>query len=202
MKIRNIMLLALVVFITAATATSILSEHSNNVEVTLKTNGTNVEVQSSSVLFFSRIPQSMKMEMEKTALDDVYNDNSTVHSLKDDMKEIAQKYNYNVTVTIDSQFGKDQLPMIATVEGTSMVPTLQDGQNVVLVKTKDFKVGDIVVARHPTHGLIVKRVAQIRDGQTYLMSDNREVVVRGNTIFKGLDTWLPIENVVGVVKDY
>ena len=29
------------------------------------------------------------------------------------MQEIAEYYDYNVTVTIDSQYGKDQLPMVA-----------------------------------------------------------------------------------------
>ncbi len=92
--------------------------------------------------------------------------------------------------------------MPATVKGTSMVPTLQDGQELVVLKTKDFKVGDIVVARHPTHGLIVKRLAQIEGNMVFLMSDNREVTVTDNVITRGLDTWLPIDDVVGVVKNY
>jgi len=92
--------------------------------------------------------------------------------------------------------------MPASVSGTSMVPTLKDGQDIVVLKTKDYKVGDIVVARHPEYGLIVKRVSQIKDGQVYLMSDNRETIVTSNGIYKGLDTWLPVENVVGVVKIY
>lgn len=144
----------------------------------------------------------MKKEMEEQALIDLYDDTSTVDSLKNDMKEIAQKYNYNITVKIDSEFGTDQLPMPATVKGTSMVPTLQDGQELVVLKTRDFKVGDIVVARHPTHGLIVKRLARIEGNMVFLMSDNREVTVTDNVITRGLDTWLPIDDVVGVVKNY
>lgn len=194
--------MALLVLVAVTSTAYIFSEHSNNVEITLKTNGTYVQVQASSLPFFSRIPETMRIEMEKKALNDVYNDTSTVDSLKNDMKEIARSYNYNITVKIDSQFGTDQLPMPATVEGTSMLPTLQDGQELVVLKTRSFKVGDIVVARHPTYGLIVKRLAQIKGDQVYLMSDNRDVIVTGNVITKGLDTWIPIDDVVGVVKNY
>ena len=105
--------------------------------------------------------------------------------------------------------------MPASVKGTSMVPTLQDGQSIILLKTTDLKVGEIVVARHPTYGLIVKRLAAINGSQVYLKSDNRQIEVIGTqtvvengrsevlTIEKTpLDTWLPKENVVGVVKVY
>lgn len=190
-----------------ASATHIFSEASdnlgvtNNLDVTIKTNGSYVELQPHSVLFYSA-PSDMKQEMVDQALIDLEDDNSTADTLKNDMAEIAQRYNYSVTVTIDSQYGTDQLPMIATVKGTSMVPTLQDGQDVVILKTKDFRVGDIVVARHPTYGRIVKRVAKIEGDEVYLMSDNREVVVTGNVVTKGLDTWLPIDDVIGVVKEY
>jgi hypothetical protein len=201
-KLKNILIIILLVLATTSTSACIYLEPSKNVEITLKTNGSDVQVETSNTFFFfDTVPISMKREMANKALDDIYSDTSTVESIKNDMQEIAEVYGYNVTVTIDSQFGTDQLPMVATVNGTSMVPTLQNGQNVVLVKTKDFKVGDIVVARHPEHGLIVKRVAQIKGDQVYLMSDNREVVITNNYIIKGLDTWLPIENVVGVVQD-
>lgn len=202
MKLKKLTIIALLILAVVASTAYIGHEQSNNVEITLKTNGTNVEVQTSSFLFFTNIPVTMKQEMQQKALNDIYEDNSTVDSIKNDMKEIAGRYNYNVTVTIDSQYGTDQLPMPATVRGTSMLPTLQDGEELILLKTNDFKVGDIVVAHHPTYGLIVKRVAKIEGDQVYLMSDNREVVITDNTISKGLDTWLPKSSVVGVVKEY
>lgn len=203
MKLRNILIIILLVLATTSTSACVYLEPSKNVDVTIKTNGSDVQVDTSNILlFFDTVPTSMKQEMANKALEDIYSDTSTVESIKNDMQEIADYYDYNVTVTIDSQFGTDQLPMVATVKGTSMLPTLQNGQNVVLLKTKDFKVDDIVVARHPEHGLIVKRVAQIKGDQVYLMSDNREVVITNNYIIKGLDTWLPQEDVVGVVKAY
>ncbi|MCE5213266.1 MAG: S24/S26 family peptidase [Methanobacterium sp.] len=202
LKLRNIIILTLLALLVVSSAIFTISEQSNNLEITLKTNGTDINVQASSLLFFNRAPESMIAEMQEIALYDLQSDNSTVDSVKNDMKVIAQKYNYNVTVKIDSPFGIDKLPMPATVRGTSMVPTLQDGQSIVVLKTNEFKVGDLVVARHPTYGLIVKRISQIKDGQVYLMSDNRETIVTSSGIMKGLDTWLPIENVVGVVKIY
>lgn len=202
MKLRNIIILTILLLVATSSAIVIISEQSNNLDITLKTNGTDVQVQASSILFFNRVPDTMMEEMENKALTEVQSDNSTVDTIKNDLKSIARKYNYNATVKIDSQFGIDQLPMPAAVKGTSMVPTLQDGQDIVVLKTRDFKVGDIVVARHPTYGLIVKRISEIKDGQVYLKSDNREIIVTNNGILKGLDTWLPINEVIGVVKIY
>lgn len=201
MKLRNIIIIALLVLFASVSTSFVLSQQSQNLDVVVKTNGTDVQIQTYTLLF-SNTPPSMKIEMEQRALNDVYDDKSSVDSLKNDIKNIAKSYNYTVNVKIESQFGTDELPMPATVKGTSMLPTLQEGQDLIILKTSDFKVGDIVVARHPQYGLIVKRVAQIKGSQVYLMSDNREVVVRGNTISRGLDTWLPISEVVGVVKQY
>jgi signal peptidase I len=200
LKLRNIIIFALLLLV-AATSALLYSEQSNNLDVTLKTNGTDAQIQTSSVPFFTTIPGSMKYEMEQKAINDIYEDNSTVDSIKNDMEDIAHKYKYNITVKIDSQYGTDQLPMPATVKGTSMLPTLHEGQELIVLKTSDFKVGDIIVARHPSYGLIVKRLTQIKGDQVYLMSDNREVIIQGNTITKGLDTWLPKSSVVGVVKE-
>ncbi|MGZ7108953.1 MAG: S24/S26 family peptidase, partial [Methanobacterium sp.] len=65
------------------------------------------------------------------------------------------------------------------------------------------------------YGLIVKRLKQIEPDRVYLMSDNRNVeyftiqknlgngLVEVDTYKKTpLDTWLPRENLVGVVKVY
>jgi signal peptidase I len=201
MRLRNIIIIA-IILLAVSSAVIVLSEQSNNLEITITTNGSDVKVKESSILFFNRVPDTMISEMGDRALIDLQSDTSNVESFKSDMVSIAQKYNYNITVKIDSPFGTDQLPMPATVKGTSMVPTLQDGQNIVLLKTRDFKVGDIVVARHKTYGLIVKRIAEIKDGQAYLMSDNRDVIVTNNGILKGLDTWVPLDDVIGVVKIY
>lgn len=186
----------------------------NNLSIIVDTNGSNTNVNYPSILAGS-LPQGMMNEIKNKASDDVESSNSTVDTVKADITSIALKYNYNADVKIVSQFGTDQLPMIATVKGTSMVPTLQDGQEITIVKTNNLKVGDIVVAVHPTYGLIVKRLSIIDGTQVYLTSDNKNVEVVNTeknlpngtvetiTVQKTpLNTWLPTENIIGVVKVY
>jgi phage repressor protein C with HTH and peptisase S24 domain len=183
-----------------------------NVGVTIDTNGSDVTVKTSYIF---ATPTEMTAEMQQKAAEQIMEPNSTVESIGNDMNAIAKKYNYTATVTIVSQFGTNQLPMPATVSGTSMVPTLKDGQEIIVLKTNDYKVDDIVVATHPDYGMIVKRLKKIEGNRVYLMSDNRNVeyftteknlgngLVEIDTFKKTpLDTWLPRENIVGVVKIY
>ena len=108
-----------------------------------------------------------------------------------------------------------KVPLLATVNGTSMVPTLKNGQQIIVLKTDNLKVGDIVVAIHPTYGLIVKRLSMIEVNQVYLTSDNKKVEIINHkttppngtvkTIKErksSLNTWLPRNNVIGVVIVY
>ncbi|MGF7118097.1 S24/S26 family peptidase [Methanobacterium oryzae] len=211
MKSRSWLIIGIIIIGIIAASGFILTQE-NSVEITLETNGTTVDIQPSSL--FS-IPPQMEAEMQEKALIDVQDPDSTVESVKRDIKAIAKKYNYTADVTIKSQFGTDQLPMPATVSGTSMVPTLEDGQEIIVLKTDDYKVNDIVVATHPEYGMIVKRLKKIEGNKVYLMSDNRKVevyttetalgngMVEVETIKKTpLDTWLPKENIIGVVKEY
>lgn len=211
MKSRSWLIIGIIIIGIIAASGFILTQE-NSVEITLETNGTTVDIQPSSL--FS-IPPQMEAEMQEKALIDVQDPKSTVESVKRDIKTIAKKYNYTADVTIKSQFGTDQLPMPATVSGTSMVPTLEDGQEIIVLKTDDYKVNDIVVATHPEYGMIVKRLKKIEGNKVYLMSDNRKVevyttetalgngMVEVETIKKTpLDTWLPKENIIGVVKEY
>jgi phage repressor protein C with HTH and peptisase S24 domain len=187
----------------------------NIVNITVKTDGHSVSINAANVSGSGQIEDAMIKEMKQKAGADVLSDKSTVNSLKADIKAIAQKYNYTAEVTLTSQFGNDKLPFPATVSGTSMLPTLNDGQNVMALKTTSFKVGDIVIARHSTYGLIIKRVASISDGKVFLKSDNRnvEIINHEKTLPDGvveiettektpLDTWQPKKNIIAVVKTY
>jgi signal peptidase I len=205
--------LAIVILIIGVIATSACINPTNNIGVTINTNGTSdtTHVNFNPSIPFGNPPVQMENEIKNKALNDVDDYNSTVDSIKNDISAIAQKYNYTASVTIVSQFGTDQLPMPAQVSGTSMVPTLQDGQSIMVLKTKDFKVNDLVVAYDPEYGLIVKRLAIINGDQVYLAADNKNVetstVQLGNgeveTITKTpLSTWLPRDDVIGVVKVY
>lgn len=213
MRLINWLILGFVVLILAAT-TIYSGLGTNNISVVVDTNGNSTDVNYQSILAGS-LPQGMVKEIKNKAFEDVQSSNSTVDTVKADIKSIASNYNYNANVKIVSQFGTDQLPMPATVRGTSMVPTLQDGQEIIIVKTNNLKVGDIVVAVHPTYGLIVKRLSIINSTQVYLTSDNKNVeVVNTETTLPNstietvtvqktpLNTWLPTANVIGVVKVY
>lgn len=195
-----------------ATSAVYITQSMNSISVTIETNGSDVTVKTSSLF---GTPEQITAEMQQKALEQIIEPNSTVESIGNDMKVIAKKYNYTATVTIVSQFGTNQLPMPATVSGRSMVPTLQDGQEIIALKTTDYKVDDIVVAMHPDHGMIVKRLKKIEANRVYLMSDNRNVeyVTTEKDLGNGLveiytykrvplDVWLPHENIVGVVKIY
>lgn len=63
-------------------------------------------------------------------------------------------------------------------EGTSMNPTLKDGE-IVLVDREavNIEIGDIVIAKHPVeqNSEVVKRVARINErGHYFLVGDNSE----------------------------
>ena len=210
MRTRSWIIIGLLVLLLTAVSAVYVASNQHNTVITVKTNGTDVTIQSSS---FFGVPDVMVNEMKNKAMNDVQDDTSTVDSIKSDMQSIARNYNYTIQVKLLSQYGENQLPMPATVSGTSMVPTLKNGQNIIVLKTSNFKIGDLVVARHPTYDLIVKRVAAIKGDQVYLKSDNRQIEIVGTqtqvingvveqvTIEKTpLDTWLPKDNVVGVVK--
>lgn len=214
MRSTNWLILGLLVLLImmASAVYSVLD--SNNLSIVIDTNGSNTEVNHQTLIWGS-VPSEMMNEIKSQVSEDIRSPNSTVDSIKSDIKGIAYKYNYNANVKIVSQFGTDQLPMPATVKGTSMVPTLQDGQEITILKTNNLSVGDIVVAVHPTYGLIVKRLSIIEGNQVYLTSDNKniEIVKTKTTLPNGavetvtvqktpLNTWILTENVIGVVKVY
>ncbi|MGC9516895.1 MAG: S24/S26 family peptidase [Methanomicrobiales archaeon] len=197
------------VFIVAASA-AYLYTGMDKVDITIDTNGTVVTVETSASIF-NNPPPEMTTEIEEYATNAIKDYSTTVGSIQNDVQEITKSYGYKESkVTIKSQFGENQLPMPAVVNGNSMIPTLQDGQQIIVLKTDDYKVGDIVVAVHPEYDLIVKRLSKIEGDRVYLTSDNKNVET--TTIYHAtyyevitktpLNTWLPKENVIGVVKQY
>ena len=93
-----------------------------------------------------------------------------------------------------------------TSSGTSMLPTLQDGQKLLLNKTKNIHVGDIVVANSDEYGGIIKRVGDIEGDRVYLESDNKNINYEfiNDTLYelKGITTWVNISDINGVIIDY
>ena len=62
-------------------------------------------------------------------------------------------------------------------EGNSMFPTLKNGEKVLVDRTAEIAVGDIVVARNPVEQTseIIKRIKRINEhGHYFLVGDNLE----------------------------
>lgn len=138
----------------------------------------------------------------------VMNDTTTdINAYKTGIKDICAYYGLNdVEINVDSSIGSDQIPVIMYVDGTSMLPTLQDGQAVLVNKSHDIHVGDIVVAESDEYGGIIKRVDDINGNNVHLVSDNKEVSYeRINGVLyeiKGITTWVDISDINGVVIGY
>ena len=64
---------------------------------------------------------------------------------------------------------------IFRVSGDSMLPTLKDGDVVMILRTKSIEPGDVVLANHPYKSSVkmLKRVSEINDeGRYVLTGDN------------------------------
>lgn len=139
---------------------------------------------------------------------DVMNDTtSNITTLKNKISTICNSYGLdNPEINIDSSIGKNQIPIIVHVDGTSMLPTLQDGQTVIVNKTHDVHVGDIVVAESDEYGGIIKRVGDIKGDSVYLESDNKNVdyEYENGVLYEvsGITTWVNINDINGVVISY
>lgn len=64
---------------------------------------------------------------------------------------------------------------IRKVKGNSMLPILRAGDYVLVIK-RPLKIGDVVVARHPHFGEIIKRIAGINNTHYELAGDNIDSV--------------------------
>jgi len=133
---------------------------------------------------------------------DIY---SNITTIKEGITKIAHNQGYEkVTINFDSQLEDDGLPMLVNVDGRSMVPTLHDGEKLIIEKTKNIKAGDIVVANSSEYGLIIKRVNKTVGNEVYLISDNKniETVVENGVVYEvvGVKTWVNINDIVGVAK--
>ena len=176
-----------------------------NNTVNIYTDGENISVETHTLSNIN-IP-SLNDKLCNLTLDVMNNATSNVTTLKSEAKNICNEYGLSdVTINIDSSIGENQLPVMVHVDGTSMLPTLKDGQTVLLNKTHIIKVGDIVVAESEEYGGIIKRVGDIQGDNVYLISDNKNISYEYiNGILykvKGISTWVDLSDINGVVIDY
>ena len=198
---KKVILAVIVVILIAIFALMFLGNDSVDVYI----DGENVTVSTNT---FSNIDKS---DLSKDICDytlDVMNDTTTdIETYKNGISDICSSYGLDdVEVNLDSSIGENQIPVIVYVDGTSMLPTLQDGQSVLLKKTHDVHVGDIVVADSDEYGGIIKRVGDIDGDDVYLVSDNKEVAYEyiNGVLYeiKGITTWVNINDINGVVISY
>ncbi len=139
---------------------------------------------------------------------EVMNDTTTdIVAYRHGIEDICRKYGLeDVEINVDSIIGPDQIPVVINVDGTSMLPTLQDGQKVLINKTHDVHVGDIVVADSDEYGGIIKRVDDINGNNIHLTSDNKKVSYEyiNGVLYEvsGISTWVDISDINGVVISY
>ena len=137
----------------------------------------------------------------------IYNSSADVETMKEDIREICYSYgSTDCDINIDSIIGEDQIPFIVWAEGDSMLPTIQNGQYVLVNKTHDIHVGDIVSVDSKEYGRIMKRVDKIDGDNVHLVSDNKNVyykTIDGVTYeYKGITTWVDISEIEGVAIQY
>jgi len=171
--------------------------------VNVHLDGENVTVTSLS------IPSGVDTKaMENEIREYTYREMNTVESnlttLKSGISVIAGRHFKNVEVNIESQFGKDQIPMLIKVTGTSMLPTIQDGERLILLKTQDVEVGDLVAVIDPEYGGLMKRIGKIEGDKVFLSSDNSgsPAYIENGTFqhMVSVEKWTDKSNIVGVAK--
>lgn len=131
-----------------------------------------------------------------------HNTSANITTLRRDLRQICLDYGLeDPNITITSPYGDDTFITSAIGVGISMEPTLKSGANLVLNKTHDVHVGDIVAIDSPKYGPICKRIARVRGDKVFAISDNvnGSYVKDGKRInYEGIRTWENISDIDGV----
>jgi signal peptidase I len=186
-------------------STSIVYANTDSITFDINIDGDQISVTDSSWPLLDSDTSAMDdmiMEYSANQTADIY---TNTDSFKQRIKNIAKTYGYSyVTVNINSKLDDGSLPLISQVDGTSMEPTLHNGDTILINRTQKIKVGDIVVCNDTQYGLLVKRVGEVEGNNIYLQSDNKskEVVYRTDGVYveEGLHKWVSLDRIFGVVK--
>lgn len=76
------------------------------------------------------------------------------------------------------------------LKGTSMLPTLSDGDVLYVYSQHDYLVGDIIVFFYPDEGYLVHRIVGIEKGALLCKGDNSkriEVIMKRHIVGKVVD---------------
>ena len=200
---KNIILALLILILIAIIILSLL----NSERVELYFDGENVSATCKVPLTSNVNSDELNKEVIDYTLFFINDTDSNITSLKNAIGKIYEKHNLNTPkISIDSSIGKNQIPLIYTVDGNSMYPTLKNGQKVLMNKTHDISVNDIVVANSDEYGLIIKRVSEINGTSIHLESDNKIVshTYEDDKAYttQGINTWVDIKDINGKVIEY
>lgn len=182
-----------------------LTEDNGSVDVYI--DGENVTASTHPGLNTEINTDELNNEICNYALESMNQPNTNIDTLKSGIHDICLSHGLDTSnINIDSYLGENNVPVIFQVDGTSMLPTLQDGQNVLVNKTQNVHIGDIVVANSSEYGNIIKRVDQVNDNQIHLVSDNKNVEYSqiNGVLYetKGINTWVDSSDIYGVVIKY
>ena len=131
----------------------------------------------------SNLNEEASNEILNYVSNNIYNSSTDVETMKEDIREICYSYgSTDCDINIDSIIGEDQIPFIVWAEGDSMLPTIQNGQYVLVNKTHDIHVGDIVSVDSKEYGGIMKRVDKIDGDNVHLVSDNKNVYFKSRLV--------------------
>ncbi|MBQ6813194.1 MAG: S24/S26 family peptidase [Methanobrevibacter sp.] len=170
--------------------------------VDVYTDGENVSVMVNS---YSDVDtDALENDIINFTFDVMDNPDKGLSDLKEGIVSICSDYGLeNVELNYNSTLGEDSLPLYSHTEGISMLPTVQDGQCILINKTHDIHVGDLVTANSSEYGPICKRVADIDGDSVYLVSDNKKTYYEYHddyvTEYKGITTWVDISDIDGVI---
>lgn len=175
--------------------------------VTVHTDGENINVTTVVSPFSGVDTNKLNDEISEYTFDVMNSTDGDIKSLTEGIQRICSSYGLNnVNVKIDSPLGPNKIPVLFHVKGTSMYPTIEDGQTVLLEKTKNIHVNDIVVAKTSQYGNIIKRVSEIKGNKILLVSDNKAIKyeeINGTTYrTQGINIWVTIDDIYGVVVKY
>ena len=175
--------------------------------VTVYIDGENVTSQATISPFAGVNSDELNKEICTYTFENINNTTGDAKSLKQGILRICLSHGLDkVKVKVDSPLGENKIPILYHVQGKSMYPTLNDGQTVIVEKTKNIKVGNMVVANSSEYGVIIKRVSDIKGDKVYLTSDNTNVEneYRNGILYqtKGITTWVNTNDIYGVVVKY
>ena len=163
-----------------------------------------ISMSDSSIPILNSDTGQLTSEIMNYTASAVVNPDISNEEYLEQVRNICARYGYDdVNIHIDSVLNDNSLPLFSNVVGTSMMPTLHSGDVIVVNRTQDVQVGDIVTCNDTEFGLIVKRVGDIDGDWVYLESDNKtrtyKLTVGGVVREEGLHKWVTRDRIEGIV---